>query len=49
MIKNAESRLPLGGGKWGRTVKKGLPDSADRPFSVLQRHYAFVSFPLGCF
>lgn len=58
MIKNAESRLPLGGvsggtalSKWGklpfkcgRTVKKGLPDSADRPFGGLQRRYAFVSF-----
>lgn len=27
-----------------RTVKKGLPDSADRPFGGLQRRYAFFSF-----
>ena len=37
--------------KWGklrfkcrRIVKKGLPDSADRPFGGLQRRYAFFSF-----
>lgn len=27
-----------------RTVKKGLPDNADRPFGGLQRRYAFFSF-----
>lgn len=27
-----------------RTVKKGLPDNADRPFVGLQRRYAFFSF-----
>lgn len=30
--------------KCGRTVKKGLPDNADRPFGGLQRRYAFFSF-----
>ena len=44
MIKNAESRLPLGGGKWGRTVKKGLSALSGRPFGGLQRRYAFFSF-----
>lgn len=30
--------------KCGRTVKKGLPDNAGRPFGGLQRRYAFFSF-----
>lgn len=41
----------MGGGKWGNCPlsvdgqsKKGLPDSADRPFGGLQRRYAFFSF-----
>lgn len=34
-------KLPF---KCGRTVKKGLPDNADRPFGGLQRRYAFFSF-----
>lgn len=29
--------------KCGRTVKKGLPDNAGRPFGGLQRRYAFFS------
>lgn len=51
MIKNAESRPPLGGGKWGNCplsvdgqLKRACPTMRAGPFGGVQRRYAFFSF-----